>query len=283
MPLLSSRLLLMAPLASVFVAFSACMTAPIDHNPRPRAVKAESKSETIEKSAPTKAEPAERVPTQEAQTEPAADPAAQTEIKKDAESSLAVTKPVADAAQSKDSEKTNFIESNSVPAEKALGWLKNGNMRFVKGRFRGDGVSQQDRDRLVQKEQAHSVILSCSDSRVPPEVIFDQKLGEIYVVRSQHLNLTASTIGSVEHAVRDLGTNLIVVMAHDNCRVASEDRAPSASNGDDLSQEASANSFKNFSSELIARSKVLAARAQKGDLLLRMARYNLATGKVEFE
>lgn len=104
-----------------------------------------------------------------------------------------------------------------VPAEKAQGWLKNGNTRFVKGFLRNDGASSKDRLRLASGQKPHSVILSCSDSRVPPEIVFDQKLGEVFVIRTAGEALDNNVIGSIEYAVEHLGSNLVVVMGHESC------------------------------------------------------------------
>lgn len=112
---------------------------------------------------------------------------------------------------------THARESGPVPAEKSLGWLKNGNIRFTKGTFRADGVSPKDRARLVGGQKPHAVVLSCSDSRVPPEVVFDQKLGEIFVVRTAGQALDNKVIASIEYALGHLGSNLLVVMGHESC------------------------------------------------------------------
>nr|WP_295905343.1 carbonic anhydrase [uncultured Bdellovibrio sp.] len=108
-------------------------------------------------------------------------------------------------------------EAGPVPPEKAQGWLKNGNTRYVKGFFRNDGASSKDRLRLASGQKPHSVILSCSDSRVPPEVVFDQKLGEVFVIRTAGESLDDNVIGSIEYAVEHLGSNLVVVMGHESC------------------------------------------------------------------
>jgi carbonic anhydrase len=104
-----------------------------------------------------------------------------------------------------------------VPAEKAFGWLKNGNTRFVKGYLRKDGESAKDRKRLVAGQHPHAVILTCGDSRVPPELIFDQKLGEIYTLRVAGNVLANNSVAGVEYAVQYLGSNLVVLLGHDNC------------------------------------------------------------------
>lgn len=106
---------------------------------------------------------------------------------------------------------------DGVPAPKALGWLKNGNLRFAKNRLRKDGQSLKDVRRLATTQRPHAIVLSCSDSRVPPELIFDQKLGEIFVVRSAGPNLGTAAIASIEYAIANLGSRLLVVMGHTSC------------------------------------------------------------------
>lgn len=108
-------------------------------------------------------------------------------------------------------------EAGPVPAEKALGWLKNGNTRFTKGLFRNDGALSKDRHRLATGQKPHSIILSCSDSRVPPEIVFDQKLGEVFVIRTAGEAIDNNVIASIEYAVEHLGSNLLVVMGHESC------------------------------------------------------------------
>lgn len=108
-------------------------------------------------------------------------------------------------------------EAGPISADKSLGWLKNGNTRFTKGTFRADGASSKDRARLVGGQKPHAIVLSCSDSRVPPEVVFDQKLGEIFVVRTAGQDVGTNVIASIEYALSHLGANLLVVMGHESC------------------------------------------------------------------
>lgn len=106
---------------------------------------------------------------------------------------------------------------NKISADKALGFLKNGNRRFTIGRVRWDGATHVDRERLTKGQEPHAIVLSCSDSRVPPELIFDQRLGEIFVVRTAGQSLDFAAIASIEYAVEHLGSNLIVIMGHESC------------------------------------------------------------------
>ncbi|MCK9995692.1 MAG: carbonic anhydrase [Candidatus Krumholzibacteria bacterium] len=102
-------------------------------------------------------------------------------------------------------------------ADEALDRLKQGNERFRTGRTVGvvfDGPLHED---LIQGQQPFATLLSCSDSRVPPEILFDTGLGDMFVIRVAGNVANLSSIASIEYAVRHLGTKLIVVMAHENC------------------------------------------------------------------
>ncbi|MCM2352707.1 MAG: carbonic anhydrase [Pseudobdellovibrio sp.] len=112
---------------------------------------------------------------------------------------------------------THADESTAITPEKSLGWLINGNKRFLNSKLRADGQSASDIRRLSTDQKPHAIILSCSDSRVPPEIVFDQKLGEVFVVRTAGEALGDNAIGSIEYALEHLGSKLIVVMGHTSC------------------------------------------------------------------
>lgn len=107
--------------------------------------------------------------------------------------------------------------AGKVMPETSLRWLKNGNTRFRKGFLRNDGQSRRDIRRMALGQSPHAIVVSCSDSRVPPELIFDQKLGEIFVVRAAGTVVDDVGIASIEYAVEHLGANLIVVLGHTSC------------------------------------------------------------------
>ena len=94
---------------------------------------------------------------------------------------------------------------------------KQGNKRFLKGNVRKDGIDSATIKKLSEGQKPHAIVLSCSDSRVPPEIIFDQKLGEVFVVRTAGQSLDSMAIASIEYAVAHLGSNLILVMGHESC------------------------------------------------------------------
>ncbi|MDL2258854.1 carbonic anhydrase [Eubacteriales bacterium OttesenSCG-928-K08] len=102
-------------------------------------------------------------------------------------------------------------------AEKALQLLKEGNARFVSGMFMNKDCHSEDRELLKSSQKPFAVVLCCSDSRVAPEIFFDQKLGDIFVIRNAG-NITDETVlGSIEYAVEHLHTPLVVVCGHSCC------------------------------------------------------------------
>jgi carbonic anhydrase len=94
--------------------------------------------------------------------------------------------------------------------------LMEGNMRFVQGLFQGRNLLDLRRT-LAQGQQPEAAILSCADSRVPAEIIFDQSLGDLFVVRTAGLVLDPTTIGSLEYAVAHLHVPLLVIKGHEGC------------------------------------------------------------------
>jgi len=196
-----------------------------------------------------------------------------------------------------------------VSPEVAMKWLKNGNARFKKGFFRNDGASQADIKKLSEGQTPHSIVLSCSDSRVPPEIVFDQKLGEIFTVRTAGEAIDPSAIASMEYAVEHLGPRNMVVMGHTNCGAIKA--ALSTMDGADAGSEnlnhlvhdlhprlkefkGSHSHSKNFEAEawanvdgiikdLSLRSPLLAKKIKSGDIKVIPALYHLETGEVHFK
>lgn len=105
-----------------------------------------------------------------------------------------------------------------ITALEALERLREGNRRFVTGvRSLDTLMSQSRRDELVAGQNPFAVILGCSDSRVPVEMIFDQGLGDLFVIRVAGNIVAPSQIGSVEFAAGQFGTRLVVVLGHTQC------------------------------------------------------------------
>ncbi|MFL5318295.1 MAG: carbonic anhydrase [Myxococcaceae bacterium] len=107
----------------------------------------------------------------------------------------------------------NFSES--VAPEQAIERLVQGNARFVEREH--DLVNAGWRPGLSQGQKPFAIILGCSDARSPAELVFDQGLGDLFVIRVAGNIVAPSGIGSVEYAVSQFGTRLVVVMGHTHC------------------------------------------------------------------
>jgi len=104
------------------------------------------------------------------------------------------------------------------PALEALALLREGNRRFVSEVRNHDGVASQARRReLVDGQEPFAIILGCSDSRVPAEIVFDQGLGDLFVIRVAGNIVAPSQVGSVEFAAAQFHTRLVVVLGHTQC------------------------------------------------------------------
>ncbi len=110
-----------------------------------------------------------------------------------------------------------FAQHNNLSADEALMKLTQGNERFIKLRETHPDNSKKRRQEMLKGQHPFVVILSCSDSRVPPELIFDQGLGDIFEIRNAGNVLDEHVIGSIEYAVMHCGVKLIVIMGHQDC------------------------------------------------------------------
>jgi carbonic anhydrase len=101
----------------------------------------------------------------------------------------------------------------------ATAWkaLKEGNGRFVAGQPAHPSQSIEDRARLAHSQKPTAVLFGCADSRVAAEIIFDQGLGDMFVVRTAGHVVDSAVLGSIEYAVTVLNVPLIVVLGHDSC------------------------------------------------------------------
>mgnify|MGYP000731152010 CR=1 FL=1 len=95
--------------------------------------------------------------------------------------------------------------------------LKEGNQRFVNGESLHPSQGVADRERLTGGQHPSAVLFGCADSRVAAEIIFDQGLGDMFVVRTAGHTIDSSVLGSIEYGVAVLGVPLIVVLGHDQC------------------------------------------------------------------
>ncbi len=98
--------------------------------------------------------------------------------------------------------------------------LKEGNKRYVKGEmanFKSNNLLVESREKLIKKQNPEVAVLSCADSRVVPEFIFDKNMGEIFVLRLAGNGITPEVVASLEFSVMHLGVQVIVIMGHESC------------------------------------------------------------------
>lgn len=200
-----------------------------------------------------------------------------------------------------------------VSALDALERLRGGNSRFVSGvRSLDSLMSQTRRNDFVAGQQPFAVILGCSDSRVPVEIIFDQGLGDLFVIRVAGNVVASSQIGSVEFAAERFGIRLVVVLGHTRCGAVQatleELQRPSATQSrnlrsivdriapavkgllatelrqdlDALLQHAARANVRVSANYLRNGSPMLEQLIQKDGLIVVGAEYSLETGAVDF-
>jgi carbonic anhydrase len=179
-----------------------------------------------------------------------------------------------------------------------------GNMRFVQGLFQGRNMLDLRRT-LTQGQQPEAAVLCCSDSRVPAEIIFDQSLGDLFVVRTAGLVLEPTSIGSLEYAVAHLHVPLLVIKGHESCGAVTAAVAHPESEeghigaivqriapavvqarltgkmGPDLVEEATEQHLKTLEEILRGESRIIGDALDRGSLDLVVAKYLLHSGKVE--
>ena len=200
-----------------------------------------------------------------------------------------------------------------ITASEAIKRLKEGNLRFVSGVRSIDTIAKQIlRAEFVEGQAPFAIILGCSDSRVPAEIIFDQGLGDLFVIRVAGNIVAPSQVGSVEFAAEQYGTPLVVVLGHSMCGavMATIDELEKPSEGKSSNVLSIVNRIRPtveplFETELrndpeklleaSIRANILAATShlmhgsqmledlvQQGRLKIVGAEYSLATGAVEF-
>ncbi len=199
--------------------------------------------------------------------------------------------------------------------QEALALLKQGNARYVDSLTSLDPLTQK-RPELVSDQNPIAIILGCSDARVPVEIVFDQGLGDLFVIRVAGNVVAPSQIGSVEFSAEKFGTQLVVVLGHSHCGAVTAcvetlinpdkyyspnlqsivDRIrPSVYNLHELAtangQDVDADELINRSiranvrmsvSQLMHGSRALEDLNSSGQLLVVGAEYDLETGKVRF-
>lgn len=197
----------------------------------------------------------------------------------------------------------------NLEARKALERLEAGNRRFVANELTLD-IDDAARRSLAAQQNPFAVVLGCSDSRVPVEVIFDQGLGDLFVIRVAGNIVQPSQIGTVEFAAQKFDTQLVVVLGHTRCGAVAETleqlTQPSADSSDNMAaivsrirpsvegllgqiddkdellQHAVRENVRYASNALRHGSTIIESLVDAGELVIVGAEYCLETGRVDF-
>jgi carbonic anhydrase len=193
---------------------------------------------------------------------------------------------------------TDESEKKSSP-EAALDELLAGNRRFTSGRTSSHRRDLAMLQQMMEKQEPFAAVLSCADSRVPVEVVFDQTIGQLFVTRVAGNMVTPEIMASLEYAVAILGTHTILVMGHSRCGAVTA--AIQATNhaqevpgqisalfphiepavklaGPDLEPTVRANAL--FQAARLRESPLLAAMIEEGKLIVAAGYFDLRTGAV---
>ncbi len=191
----------------------------------------------------------------------------------------------------------------SVAPAEAISKLKEGNGRYTSGTLQHPGQTAERRAELANTQHPFATIVDCSDSRVPPEIVFDQGLGDLFIFRVAGNVIDDHGLGSIEYAVDHLGVRLIVVLGHQRCgavqaakeTIAAKGKAPGhieslvtaikpaveATAKDDLDTTVKAN-VKNVVQALRSSTPILKAKVDSGEIQVIGGYYSLDTGAVTF-
>jgi carbonic anhydrase len=180
--------------------------------------------------------------------------------------------------------------------------LIDGNQRFASGHPLHQNQDSQRRSDVAGEQHPFAIVVGCSDSRVPPEIIFDQGLGDLFVVRSAGNIVDDQALGSIEYAVEHLHAHVIVVLGHDNCGAvkAAVDGgdvpghigsitaaiAPAVETArhdpGDLLDNAINENVLRVVNQIKTSEPILSHEVEAGQLTVVGARYNLSTGTVRW-
>ena len=183
--------------------------------------------------------------------------------------------------------------------DQVLTRLQEGNARFVADKLDGQLQDSNRRSALTSGQEPYAIILSCADSRVVPEFAFDAGLGELFVIRVAGNIANSSSIASIEYAVANLGTGIIMVLGHESCGAVTA-AMKGGDNGKNLNhlvehitpaiesapEGASVNEVVKENARLTAqdlqqRSSIIREAVEAGKVRIVPAYYNLGSGKVD--
>lgn len=189
----------------------------------------------------------------------------------------------------------------NIPGDIAFDMLKKGNYRFSSDTMKHPHQNKERRNKLLVTQRPFAVIVTCSDSRIVPEIIFDQGLGDLFVIRNAGNDLDEHVLGSVDYAITHLGVNLVIVLGHESCGAVGEAMKGATGNPEidslinsikpaiDLCKKENRYTLDNIikahaiqDAQEILADKNLENYMKKHDVKIVPAYYNLQSGQVEF-
>jgi len=193
-------------------------------------------------------------------------------------------------------------ETAAVAPDAALARLVEGNKRFVAGNVTHPDQSVDRRTEVAKGQHPYAIILTCADSRLSPEILFDEGIGDLFVIRNAGNLLDDHVLGSIEYAVEHLHATLVVVLGHTKCGAVSAAVAGGEAPGHiksivDSLEPAVAMAKKKpgdavdnavriaarLSAAALAQAEPIIAEAAKaGKIKIAAARYDITTGQVDF-
>jgi carbonic anhydrase len=187
----------------------------------------------------------------------------------------------------------------------ALQKLMDGNKRFVSGTLAQKDLGDAKRKELAKGQKPFATVLTCSDSRVPPELLFDQGLGDVFVVRVAGNVVDPIALGSIEYAAEHLGSPLLLILGHSKCGAvkatleakgkpegnigaiikkiipAADAAKKKGGTQDEILETAIKQNIKNVYADIMKNSKIVPHLVEEGKLMIAAGEYDITTGKVE--
>jgi carbonic anhydrase len=192
-------------------------------------------------------------------------------------------------------------ETKGVSADQALQKLMDGNKRYTKAKLKHPDQDSVRRAEVAKGQHPYAIIIGCADSRVPPEIIFDQGLGDLFIIRIAGNVIDNPGLGSIEYGVEHLNVKLVMVLGHEKCGAVDAAVKGSEAAGHigslieaikpavekaktesgDMLDNAVKENVKMVVAQLKASKPILAEMVEKGKIKIVGARYDLDTGAVE--
>ncbi len=181
--------------------------------------------------------------------------------------------------------------------------LMEGNKRFVSEKLTHPHQDLKQRKEVSSGQKPFAVIVGCSDSRVPPEIIFDQGIGDLFIIRVAGNIVDDVALGSIEYAVEHLGTNLVVVLGHSKCGAVTATAKGTEAHGHiesivriimpavemargqkgDIVENAIKNNMEMVKKKITSSEPIITKAIREGRLKVIGAYYDIDSGIVEFE